>query len=203
MPRSVLMLPLIKRYKETYQRYLNTVKNPDNPHLKQDFLYYYHLILKTKRNFLDVLLACRKMYKEYENLKEEVADLEKMKKKLYNEIDKLQKHARDKYNYAYFSEDEEIAVRDEVKLKQGHLARKKEQVDKMEQELIIKQEELEIAIQDTNLAKSSYYFLTDDEIELFERQRERILKGIEKWGSISLAIKNDAQIKYYALRPKA
>ena len=73
-------------------------------------------------------------------------------------------------------------------------------MEKKEQELIIKQEELEQAMQDTNLARSSYYRLTEDEIKLFKEQRPLILAGVEKYGSISLAVKNNAKI---TMRPSS
>ena len=142
------------------------------------------------------LLKCGKdMYWVTVYLREEVRDLEKSRDKLYNEINKLQRAAQQKYDIAYFTKDEEKRVREEVKRKQAGLHNKKKQVDKLEQEYIIKQEELEIAIRDTNLAKSSYYHLTEAEMQLFEEDREKILKGVEQYGSISLACQKDRTIK--------
>lgn len=150
--------------------------------------------------FVKLLSACKNLCWIGTLLKEEIADLEKTRNMMYDEIKRYQNAKGRRGEEAYFSPEEERKVREEVKRKQAALYHKKKEVDKIEQELIIKQEELEIAIKDTNLAKTSYYHLSDKEIELFEKQRPLILAGIEKYGSISLAIKNDARI---TMRPSA
>lgn len=156
----------------------------------------YRLKLKlTYKRFLALLKTAKDLYWIGVYIKEEVDDLEKTRKKLYNEIEKLQRAAQQRYDVAYFTKDEEKRVREEVRRKQAGLHNRKKQVDKLEQEYIIKQEELEIAIKDTNLAKSSYYHLTEAEMLLFEEDREKILKGVEQYGSISLACQKDRSIK--------
>ena len=156
----------------------------------------YRLKLKlTYKRFLALLKTAKDLYWIGVYIKEEVNDLEKTRDKLYNEIDKLQRAAQQRYDVAYFTKDEEKRVREEVRRKQAGLHNRKKQVDKLEQEYIIKQEELEIAIKDTNLAKSSYYHLTEAEMLLFEEDREKILKGVEQYGSISLACQKDRSIK--------
>lgn len=156
----------------------------------------YRLKMKlTYKRFILLLRTAKEMYWIAKYIKDEISDLEKTRKKLYNEIEKLQRAAQQKYDVAYFSEDEEKRVREEVKRKQHSLHEQKIKVDKLEQEYLIQQEALEVAIKDTNLAKSSYYHLTEAEMQLFEEDREKILRGIEQYGSISLACQKDRTIK--------
>lgn len=155
---------------------------------------------KMKKYIPTLALAAKRLYWVYNNLWEEIEALEKTKKRIYNEIIRYQEAKAGRQKEAYFSPEEEKEIREEIKQKQSFLVHKKAQVDKMEQEYLIKQDELEIAIRETNLARSSYYRLTDTEMELFEKQRPLILEGVEKHGSISLAIKNNAKI---TMRPSS
>lgn len=50
------------------------------------------------------------------------------------------------------------------------------------------------AIADTNLACTSHYHLSERDRDTFENERPKILAGIEKYGSVSLALKNDKTI---------
>lgn len=130
----------------------------------------------------------------YNNLVDEIQILEKTKERYYDEIARYQKAKMESFGAAYFDEEEEAKVKDEIKRKQKHLVKEQQRVEKLQNELIIKQEELQTAIQDTNLAKTSYYHLSDAEIKLFEQEREKILRGVEQYGSISLAVQKDKSI---------
>ena len=144
--------------------------------------------------FVKMLYSCKNLCWIAQLLKEEIADLEKTKKMIYNDIKRYQEALGRQEKEAYFSIEEEKKVEQALRRRQASLYHRKQQVDKIEQELLIKQDELEIAIKDTNLALNSYYRLSDEEIALFEKQRPLILEGIEKYGSISLAVKNNAKI---------
>lgn len=133
-------------------------------------------------------------YKNLIKMREDVEALEKYHKKLYIENEKLMKARMDSFSEAYFDPADEKKVRESLKRKQAQLHRETVKAEKMEKELIIKQEELAQRIQDTNLAKSSYYHLSDEEIKLFEEQRSLILAGVEKYGSITLAVKKNPAI---------
>lgn len=146
------------------------------------------------KRFLSLVSAAKNMYWIAKKLKDDILALKKAKVALLDEVHRYQQAKWDKYKVAYFSKEEENKVRYEIKKEQENLIKKKKEVEKLKDELIIRQEELQTAIQDTNLAKSSYYHLSDAEIKLFEEQREKILKGIERYGSISLACKNDKSI---------
>lgn len=146
------------------------------------------------RLYIKLLKNAKEMYQIYAELKKEITELEKHRRKLYNELAKRQKAVETRRLAAYFSPEEEKELHEELRKKQAKLYHMEKDLKKQEQEYLIKQEELEIAIRDTNLAKTSYYYLTDAEIELFEQQRPMILEGIEKYGSINLAIKNNPKI---------
>jgi hypothetical protein len=136
----------------------------------------------------------REMVSYQNSLVEEIELLEKSKERYYDEIARYQKAKMESFGAAYFSKQEETKVRNEIRRKQEHLVKERQRVDKLQNELIIKQEELQTAIQDTNLAKTSYYHLSDAEIKLFEQEREKILCGVEQFGSISLAVQKDKSI---------
>lgn len=173
--------------------------NSECEHIVLDTWKFVQMKLKeTHKYILKVLLSAKELAWIHKNLEEEVVDLIKTRDMLYDELSRLRKAKAQQRDVAYFSEEEEKRVQSECKAKQHALYTKHKEVVKLEQEYIIKQEELQTAIRDTNLAKSSYYFLTDKEIELFEVERPKILAGIEKYGSISLALKNDASIKMRA-----
>lgn len=195
MPRYPQLRRIFKDFKKTTREIREVLECDDENSVLEGYEKYQSKIKRTYQYFLDNLRAAKELYWIGSLLKEEISDLEKTRDKLYNEIDKLQNAAKRQYDVAYFSKDEEKRVLYEVRRKQSELHKTKKEVDKMEQEYLIKQEELEIAIKDTNLAKSSYYFLTDAEIELFEKDRPKILKGVEEYGSVALACKKDKSIK--------
>lgn len=106
-----------------------------------------------------------------------------------------QKKAMNKHNYELlFTEEDEKKIVDKYWQQQLRLKKEAEKVDKQHTELVIKQEELAQAISDTDLALNSYYRLSDRERELFEHDRPFILEGVEKHGTLALAVKNDARI---------
>lgn len=135
------------------------------------------------------------LYKYYKDLLEEVRALEKESTKYYNIIVKAQDREKNPYAYTELTKDEERELSSTVQRRQKILKIKEKEVSKLEQEYLIKQEDLQTCIRETNLARTSYYHLTDAEIELFEVDRPKILAGVEKYGSVSAAVKNDASIK--------
>lgn len=173
---------------------LNTPPDQGKEEVEEAWKFQKKSLREIYKRFLVQLRATKDLYWYGQRLKEEIDLLEKTKKKLYNEIQRRAEAKARRGEEAYFTPEDERRVRTEVKRKQKGLVVKQKKVNKAEQELIIKQEELEIAIKDTNLAKSSYYHLSEAEIDLFENQRPKILKGVEKYGTISLAKKNDATI---------
>lgn len=142
----------------------------------------------------NVVRQCAELQEYHNFLVDEVKVLEKTRDKLYDEIARYQQAKGEQLKVAYFSKKEENEVRTEIRRKQELLVKEKEKVTELQNELIIKQEELQEAIQDTNLAKKSFYHLSEAEIELFNKEREKILKGVEQYGSISLAVQKDKSI---------
>lgn len=154
----------------------------------------YRDVANMLREFTKMTYMYREMYYDFRERKRELSLVEESLKKCYNEFERFAKAKVQSKIDVYFDEENERLVRTEVKRKQQGLKNMQNKVNKMEQELIIRQEDLQTRIQDTNLALSSYYHLSDDEIELFEHQRDKILKGVEKWGNISLACQKDRTI---------
>ena len=194
MARRNAVLKISKSFSKRFKRIREILYRNDPAEIKKEFNYYRNKFTATYRDYVELMLAFRDTYNQYRYLLEEKEDLERTKKKYYNDINKLQEAKDEQQRRAYYDPDTFKKVADEVRKKQAHIVTEQKRVDKKEQELIVKQEELEIAMQETNLARSSYYRLTEAEMELFQEQRPRILAGIEKYGSISLAIKNDAHI---------
>lgn len=189
---------IVRDYKKAKAR-IREGMDSECEHIVLDTWKFVKIQLKeTHKYILKVLLSARELAWIHKNLEEEVVDLLKTRDMLYDELERLQRAKDQRIDAAYFSREEEKKVREEFRRKQAGLKHKHQEVIKLEQEYIIKQEELQTAIRDTNLAKTSYYYLTDKEIELFEVERPKILAGIEKHGSISLALKNDASIKMKA-----
>ena len=195
MARHQQIIQVFKDFKKITRELREAIGSDDENIVMEEWKKYRLKMKLTYKRFILLLRTAKEMYWIAKYIKDEISDLEKTRKKLYNEIEKLQRAAQQKYDVAYFSEDEEKRVREEVKRKQHGLHEQKIKVDKLEQEYLIKQEELEVAIKDTNLAKSSYYHLTEAEMQLFEEDREKILRGIEQYGSISLACQKDRTIK--------
>lgn len=188
---------IFRDYRQQTQKIRDAINTPPDEGeeiVMKGWKHYRSLLRITYKRFIRMFYATKNLYWYSQRLIEEVEDLEKTKKKLYNEIQRRAEAKARRGEEAYFTPEDEERVRTEVRRKQKGLVVKQKEVNKAEQELIIKQEELEIAIRDTNLAKSSYYHLSEEEIELFEKQRPKILKGVEKYGTISLAKKNDATI---------
>lgn len=195
MARHRQIIQVFKDFRKITRELREAIGSDDENIVMEEWKKYRLKMKLTYKRFILLLRTAKEMYWIAKYIKDEISDLEKTRKKLYNEIEKLQRAAQQKYDVAYFSEDEEKRVREEVKRKQHGLHEQKIKVDKLEQEYLIKQEELEVAIKDTNLAKSSYYHLTEAEMQLFEEDREKILRGIEQYGSISLACQKDRTIK--------
>lgn len=185
---------VFRDFKKVTKEFREVFESEDENLITERWKRYRLKIKMTYDRFLLLLRAAKSMYWICKRLKEEIRDLEKTRKMCYDEIKRYQEAKGRRFEEAYFSKAEEKRVAEEIKRKQAGLVAKKKKVDELEQEYIIKQEELEIAIKDTNLAKSSYYYLSDAEIELFEKQREKILRGVETYGSISLAVQKDKSI---------
>ena len=142
----------------------------------------------------NVVRECAALQEYHNFMVDEIRVLEKTRDMLYDEVARYQQAKGEQLKVAIFTKEEENKVRTEVKRKQELLVKEQKRVSDLQHELIIKQEELQEAIQDTNLAKNSYYRLSDAEIELFNNQREKILRGVEQYGSISLAVQKDRSI---------
>lgn len=196
------------KFNYNFDRIKEILNDPDDNNIPNEYLKYWTKIRKSYDVALTLAKAGRALHREVLAARAEYKELLEALKKIKSEIKTAQKNAAKQYDFAYFSPDEVENVKYYIREQQQDLAdkkialqrkeeslvKKKEKCDKLEVEYIIKQDELETAIQDTNLAINSYYRLSDAEMELFTNQRERILKGIEKWGNISLAIKNDPGI---------
>lgn len=192
--------PIIRNYRRETAK-IRELLNSDTENVILDGIEKLKLRLKyIYPSFVKLLKATKDLYWVAHGLYKEIRALEKNRDMLYDEIKRYQKAKGDQQIAAYFSPREENRVRTELRRKQEHLVRKKRMLDKQEQEYLIKQDELAIAIQDTNLAKNSYYRLSETEIELFEKERPKILSGIEKYGTIALACKKDPSIK---MRPSS
>lgn len=164
------------------------------------------------KHVISMARCADEMDKAFKQLKREIEDLEKTKKKYYNDIKRYREALLKRKELALFDDAQEQEVILGIRRRQQELVDQEKKLDKTiqknnekQQELIIRQDELEIAIEETNLSRESYYRLTDAEIELFNEQRPKILKGIEQWGSIALACRNDrtitmrpSSIMYYA-----
>ena len=188
-------IDIFKNYKKLF-RDINAFFDepmPDNPALK--YAEFKNRFRLGHKKVMKALILARMMSKVTQKLHEEIQYLDAARKKCYSDLERYQQAKMRQIGEAHFSPEDEKRVAQELRRKQAGLVVKQDKVNKLEQELIIKQEELEIRIQDTNLAKSSYYHLTDAEFQLFTEDREKILKGVEKYGSVSLAVQKDATIK--------
>lgn len=159
-------------------------------------------VSKNVKHFVKLVSSTLELTHIYNKLYQEVRDLEKTREKYYNEIARRQEVLGRRSSEAIMSYSDERALASQIRCRQEHLLKKEKEVGRMEQdiamkkeEIAIRQEELEVCIRETNLAKSSYYHLTDAEIELFEVDRPKILAGVEKYGSITAAVRNDGSIK--------
>ena len=165
-----------------------------------------------KQAVITMALRADEMEIAFNNLKKDIKDLEETKKKYIKDIDKYRKALLKRGELALFDEAQEKEVSLAIRRRQQELVDREKELEKMqeennkkEQEFLIRQDELEIAIEETNLSRQSYYRLTEAEIELFNEQRPKILRGVEQWGSIALACRNDrtitmrpSSIMYYA-----
>lgn len=185
---------LCKDFRKTTAQLREIMESEDENMVLEGYQKMRFKVRHAYKYFVNLLYDTKRLYWEYRALLDTYNALEKAKKKCYNELERYQLAKSKRFDAAYFSKDEELMVLEQVKKKQAGLAREKKKVEKLEQEYLIKQSELEVAIKDTNLAKTSYYYLSEAEIELFEEQRPRILAGVEKYGSISLACQHDAKI---------
>lgn len=169
-------------------------------------------VRKIKESVIMMSLRADEMEIAFKNLKKDIKELEETKKKYLSDIKKYREAWAKRGEMSFFDEEQEQKVTLAIKRRQQELVDqekeleklKKENIDK-EQEFLIRQEELEMAIEETNLSRQSYYRLTEAEMTLFNEQRPKILRGIEQWGSIALACKNDrtitmrpSSIMYYA-----
>lgn len=200
MARRHDVLRLAKSFKKRYARIREVLESPDPE--KAELLWREHRrrIRETYKDYTAMMVDFRDTYNQYKLLVQEVGQLERTRDRYYNNIKKFQEAKDSQLQNAYYDPRSCQRVATELRRKQEHLVVKQEKMEKKEQELIIKQEELEQAMQDTNLARSSYYRLTEDEIHLFKEQRPLILDGIEKYGSVALAVKNNAKI---TMRPSS
>lgn len=194
MSRHTEAIRISKNFRRLYNRIRAAMESNDPDLVADAWVFYKNKMKKTYEQFTRMMVLVKDLYWQQQHLLEEIADLEKCKKRYYNEIERYQQAKSKQKELAYFTKEDEKLVTEEIRRKQAYLVVEKKKVDKKEQELLVKQDELEIAIRDTNLAINSYYRLSDTEIELFEKQRPLILEGVEKYGSISLAVQNNPKI---------
>lgn len=160
------------------------------------------LVEKMKSKAFKVLQTLEKARKEYVSLStynDELTEAIIEKNKTLNMLDEraneISKMVEDRGAHLLYTEEEEKNKIEEINTRQKSIQAKEAKTMSLENELVIKQNELQQAIQDTNLALSSYYRLSEDAQSIFEEERPKILAGVEKFGSVSLAVQNDRTIK--------
>lgn len=87
------------------------------------------------------------------------------------------------------------AVERDVEDKAADLQRRKEQLDQVEQEIAITADVLAKKKSEMELALQTRYTLTDVQKLTLLEEKDKILDGIEKWGSVYAALRHDPTIK--------
>jgi len=139
----------------------------------------------------DMRQAVKVLQRQRDDLKEDIKASEKRVAEYERVIQRHEAALKKKKTNVLFSEEEARAIENEIFNRHKRIEHKEALVEKKTMELDIKQNELQQAIEDTNLVLSSYYRLSDDERELFEKERGRILAGIEKHGSLASVFDHD------------
>jgi hypothetical protein len=86
-------------------------------------------------------------------------------------------------------------VEEQVSNRAAELQRRKEQLDKVEEEIAITEEVLAKKKSEMELALQSRYTLTEKQKQCLLDEKDKILDGVENWGSISGALAHDHTIQ--------
>lgn len=152
--------------------------------------------LRDNYNRFIILIRYTKDLVKYRNrVIRDIRDKEAYIERLKREEERIETRRQRIYNQCLCDDKEEKELIQAINRRQEDLKVQEKKLMDLKQEYIVKQEELEDDMRALNLAKSSYYRLSDAEMALFETERGKILAGVEKFGSVAAAVRNDGSIK--------
>lgn len=153
-------------------------------------------------NFVATYILCKKdadkLVAEYNKLLHNYRKLRVEEAKLSKIIERHNEALAQRKINAQFDEERARAIETETEQMVKEAQERQEAVKEMNAELMIKQDELEQAVEDMDLALSRSYTLSESEVELFERRKPLILKGLEETGSVWGALQKYPEIGVHA-----
>lgn len=145
--------------------------------------------------FRELILDITEAIQYYNNIKDQVSALRKIAKQYeqHNEAfyDKMLEQGIDPIDPLSVARQIDAEIKDHYK----DLQRRKENLDKVEQEIAITADMLAKKKSEMEEALQHRYSLTEKQKLTLLEEKDKILDGIEQWGSISGALSHDRSIK--------
>ena len=145
--------------------------------------------------FEEIILDILEAMKYYEGIKDHAARLNAAAKSYERTIEKYQARLIEKGIDPIEPMSTMKQIEQELSDKAANLIRRKNKLDEAEQDIEIKQEMLAKKKSEMELALRSRYTLTDCQRQTLLEEKDKILDGIEQWGSIAGALSHNPTIK--------
>ena len=145
--------------------------------------------------FRELILDITVAMEYYKNIKEHAAALEKISKSYQQQQDAFYASMLDKGIDPIDPLHTATVMEQDVQVRVKELNRRKEQLDKVEQEIAITADTLAKKKSEMELALQHRYTLTEKQKLTLLDEKDKILDGIEKWGSVYAALRHDKSIQ--------
>lgn len=156
--------------------------------------------------FIDDADDFLKLYKEmvldvvdiieyYENVRQEIKALGKIARQYAYKSRKFENEMMEKGIDILNPTDTVDKIDKELSEKAGELMERKERLDKVEEEIAITSDMLQKKKSEMEKALQTRYTLTDTMKQVLIEEKDKILDGIEQWGSVYTALSHDKTIR--------
>lgn len=134
------------------------------------------------------------LYELYDTIRENIKELKAVSDKYVNRIELVRQEAADLGIDLLNPLAKTEKIEEKIEQHKKELMRRKKNMDKVEQEIVIKEEMLQKKKSEMELALQHRYTLTENQKKVLIDEKDMILDGIEEWGTISGALAHNSKI---------
>ena len=175
--------------------YFKYTDSYDNNDLREGYLQFMDDSDRFLGVFREIILDITEAMDYYNSMVEHVKALERVAKQYRHQHEVFHAELLDQGIDPIDPLSTARVIEQEIDSRYSDLKRRKENLDKVEEEIAITADVLAKAKSEMELALQHRYTLTDKQKLTLLEEKDKILDGIEQWGSISGALSHDRTIK--------
>ena len=184
------LLDVQQRYDNFYYREVH-----DNNDLREAHLQFMSDAAQFKEWLKEVTADMLEIYKAYDELRKDAQHLKKVSEDYVFRISQARMMAG-KFNIDLLDPvKQNNELRKEIQEQSDELLRRKKNMDEIQEEITITEAMLQKKKSEIQLALQHRYTLTPSQKRTLIEEKDKILDGIEAWGTISGALKHNPEIK--------